>query len=694
LNAKDINKKRWHMQEFIKKSDKNQTPEGKQNQADINQNTDIRKQAADFTDHRQITIEHREIQKKTNASKSNKTGLPNHLKSGIENLSGYSMDDVKVHYNSDKPAQLQAHAYAQGTDIHLGSGQEKHLPHEAWHVVQQKQGRVKPTVQLKGKININDNAGLEKEADVMGKKTIQSSGNEPGFSPKKISKSVPEDLLQRVVKVGETVFTPEMVYRYLTAHITNLKNYIDKKDLKLAIEKKCEAKDGRNAYTVDKISAWDLLNELVQISGKAPLKEMKFEEQGLEKPNAPKKTDIASLMEHLKDHQDPVMAFRQYMFDPAVFYVKTGVKDEFERLLDATRRKVETLIAGELLQNATTIINKEVMGLIAAVPKMEAQLLETQPGLLTGFDSGDDFTELIDIILGRKPIAADKIAVILKDCDTSDQVSQFLSAFEIFSRDRANKMYPESSEIVENILKNLALIQIVNWVAKDYKIDADGTFEAVSQVYNGSNPSYGSGRGREDAPIDSGTKKKTTIERGITFDSHLKGGPTKKIQDQVLKHPAFSAAGNSIPGELVRKEDAQGLKKRFENPGWLERARKHNQPFVNSISGICLMFRNIQEMYKKSIGTGIKPPDKKDWHKMEALLSASIVYFPGGHTFHECIKGFKAGGQIKVDAKQITAEEHLKWKEFCYSQDFIPDAIIISCLQKLELALKTPINDK
>jgi len=103
----------------------------------------------------------------------NKTGLPDNLKSGMENLSGYSMDDVKVHRNSDKPAQLQAHAYAQGTDIHLGPGQEKHLPHELGHVVQQKQGRVKPTKQMKGKVNINDDAGLEKEADVMGAKALQ-----------------------------------------------------------------------------------------------------------------------------------------------------------------------------------------------------------------------------------------------------------------------------------------------------------------------------------------------------------------------------------------------------------------------------------------------------------------------------------------------------------------------------------------
>ena len=109
-----------------------------------------------------------------NTPKEEKTpGLPENLKLGIESLSGYSMDDVKVHYNSDKPATLKAHAYAQGTDIHLASGQENHLPHEAWHVVQQKQGRVKPTIQLENKVNFNDDAGLEAEAFVMGKKTTQ-----------------------------------------------------------------------------------------------------------------------------------------------------------------------------------------------------------------------------------------------------------------------------------------------------------------------------------------------------------------------------------------------------------------------------------------------------------------------------------------------------------------------------------------
>ncbi len=105
------------------------------------------------------------------ATEENKTGLPNRLKAGIENLSGYSMDDVRVHYNSPKPANLQALAYTQGTDIHVAPGQEQHLPHEAWHVVQQMQGRVKPIMQMKG-VGVNDVEGLEREADVMGAKAI------------------------------------------------------------------------------------------------------------------------------------------------------------------------------------------------------------------------------------------------------------------------------------------------------------------------------------------------------------------------------------------------------------------------------------------------------------------------------------------------------------------------------------------
>lgn len=105
--------------------------------------------------------------------KANDTGLPDHLKSGIENLSGIAMDDVKVHYNSARPAPLQAHAFTQGADIHVAPGQEKHLAHEAWHVVQQKQGRVQPTMSLNGQ-QINDSPALEQEADHMGARALSN----------------------------------------------------------------------------------------------------------------------------------------------------------------------------------------------------------------------------------------------------------------------------------------------------------------------------------------------------------------------------------------------------------------------------------------------------------------------------------------------------------------------------------------
>ncbi len=124
-------------------------------------------------------FESTQLKKDADSSGENKTGLPDNLKSGIEAMSGVSMNGVKVHYNSDKPAQLNAHAYAQGQNIHVASGQEKHLPHEAWHVVQQAQGRVKPTTQMKGGVKVNDDPSLETEADVQGAKAMQHKAAKP-----------------------------------------------------------------------------------------------------------------------------------------------------------------------------------------------------------------------------------------------------------------------------------------------------------------------------------------------------------------------------------------------------------------------------------------------------------------------------------------------------------------------------------
>ena len=104
--------------------------------------------------------------------KPNRTGLPARLKSSVESLSGVSLDSIRVHYNSPEPAQLQAWAYARGTEIHIASGQEQHLPHEAWHAAQQLQGRVPPTTRSMGAA-VNDDPALEREADIMGRRAAR-----------------------------------------------------------------------------------------------------------------------------------------------------------------------------------------------------------------------------------------------------------------------------------------------------------------------------------------------------------------------------------------------------------------------------------------------------------------------------------------------------------------------------------------
>ena len=163
-----------------------------------------------LVDNRPTAVAQRKLQEtqppgsKPIQKRKNETGLPDNLKAGVETLSGMGMDDVKVHYNSSQPAQLQALAYAQGTNIHIAPGQEKHLPHEAWHVAQQKQGRVKSNFQQKKGVNINDDAGLESEADQMGEKALQikptSNASIPDIQRKAIRQT---SVVQRVIGEGK-----------------------------------------------------------------------------------------------------------------------------------------------------------------------------------------------------------------------------------------------------------------------------------------------------------------------------------------------------------------------------------------------------------------------------------------------------------------------------------------------------------
>lgn len=94
----------------------------------------------------------------------NLTGIPTQMKLDFEQRSGLSFDDVRVHYNSDKPRKIRALAYTQIPQVHIGPGQERHLRHELGHVVQQKNGIVSPTLLINGG-RICTNPDFEKRAD-------------------------------------------------------------------------------------------------------------------------------------------------------------------------------------------------------------------------------------------------------------------------------------------------------------------------------------------------------------------------------------------------------------------------------------------------------------------------------------------------------------------------------------------------
>ncbi|NMM50761.1 eCIS core domain-containing protein [Marinigracilibium pacificum] len=93
---------------------------------------------------------------------------------------GTSFSDVNVHKDSSEATNIGAKAFTRGSDVHFAPGQynpasksgQELIGHELAHVVQQRQGRVKPTTQVNG-TQINDNPTLEIEADEMGRKAVQ-----------------------------------------------------------------------------------------------------------------------------------------------------------------------------------------------------------------------------------------------------------------------------------------------------------------------------------------------------------------------------------------------------------------------------------------------------------------------------------------------------------------------------------------
>lgn len=105
--------------------------------------------------------------------------MPAPVRMRMEQLFGVDLSAVKIH-EDDRPAAMQARAYAQSMDVHFAPGQYRPtdpaglalLGHELTHVVQQATGRTPATTQEQGKPTHIDPT-LEREADEIGAKAAE-----------------------------------------------------------------------------------------------------------------------------------------------------------------------------------------------------------------------------------------------------------------------------------------------------------------------------------------------------------------------------------------------------------------------------------------------------------------------------------------------------------------------------------------
>src|SRR4029453_13184450 len=101
--------------------------------------------------------------------------LPSPIQPQVANSLGTDLSGVTMVPGSAAAVHIKANAFTQGETVHFAPG--KYAPgtdsgraligHELAHVVQQRQGRVSPTVQAHV-LAINMASGLEAEADRMG----------------------------------------------------------------------------------------------------------------------------------------------------------------------------------------------------------------------------------------------------------------------------------------------------------------------------------------------------------------------------------------------------------------------------------------------------------------------------------------------------------------------------------------------
>ena len=109
--------------------------------------------------------------------------MPEDVQAKMEGAFGADFSAVRIH-EGPRASAMGALAFTQGSEIHFAPGQyqpgsqrgQELLGHELTHVVQQSQGRVGATTQAKG-VAVNDDAGLEREADEMGARAARDESS-------------------------------------------------------------------------------------------------------------------------------------------------------------------------------------------------------------------------------------------------------------------------------------------------------------------------------------------------------------------------------------------------------------------------------------------------------------------------------------------------------------------------------------
>ncbi len=115
-----------------------------------------------------------------NAPAPTTKSMPDGLRQRIEALTGTPQNDVRITYNSEKPAAFGAAAYTKGREIYIAPGADNCLEHEAGHIVQQSLGLVKPSG-YRGGEPFNNDPRLEQQASAPTSIPLVPTATPPAF---------------------------------------------------------------------------------------------------------------------------------------------------------------------------------------------------------------------------------------------------------------------------------------------------------------------------------------------------------------------------------------------------------------------------------------------------------------------------------------------------------------------------------